>query len=322
MDLIYANERHEDLGVLCDYKLDLAYGVDENDFELQLSSENHCCDAGYILYIEGTEYGGMIDSIESDTAAREVKYIGRTWHGLLNSKVIEPDAGAGYLTVSGEVNKILGQLVDRMGLSDIFIVSKADSKLYVSNYQMHRYVKGYDGIRALLDSCGGKLSIAFINGVVELSALPRADYTACDELDSDLVAFKAKRQFNPVNHLICLGRGELADREVIHLYADKQGTISKVQSQFGLAENTEIYDYPNVESLEDLERSGMEQLEKRKHPDSVEVSLNAETDCFAVQDIVRAVDHITGLTVTATVAKKIVTIDHGQITISYNLGGY
>ena len=36
MDLIYADENRIDLGVLQDYKFDLAYGESENDFELSL----------------------------------------------------------------------------------------------------------------------------------------------------------------------------------------------------------------------------------------------------------------------------------------------
>ena len=32
MDLIYANNQMEDIGVLLDYEFDLAFGSDENDF--------------------------------------------------------------------------------------------------------------------------------------------------------------------------------------------------------------------------------------------------------------------------------------------------
>ena len=39
MDLIYTNENREDVGVLFGYSFDLAFGIDENDFECKLSVE-------------------------------------------------------------------------------------------------------------------------------------------------------------------------------------------------------------------------------------------------------------------------------------------
>lgn len=90
MDLIYMNAKKEDLGVLLDYELDLAFGSDENNFECTIQSGSHCCEPGYYLYVEGTEYGGIIDSISNDTDTNDVTYSGRTWHGILQSKIILP----------------------------------------------------------------------------------------------------------------------------------------------------------------------------------------------------------------------------------------
>lgn len=45
MDLIYTNVNREDVGVLKDYAFDLAFGSDENDFELTLDINQHCCDS-------------------------------------------------------------------------------------------------------------------------------------------------------------------------------------------------------------------------------------------------------------------------------------
>ena len=96
MDLIYATAARVDVGVLQGYELDLAYGESENDFELKTSLDNHVCREGYILYVEGTEYGGIIDSIAPNTRSNTLSYKGRTWHGILNSKVICPDKGHDY----------------------------------------------------------------------------------------------------------------------------------------------------------------------------------------------------------------------------------
>ena len=88
MDLIFMNSSREDIGVLQDYELDLAFGADENNFECRIQSQAHCCEAGFFLYAEGTEYGGIIDTITSDVANQEIIYSGRTWQGILNGKII------------------------------------------------------------------------------------------------------------------------------------------------------------------------------------------------------------------------------------------
>lgn len=314
------NAEREDVGVLHDYRFDLAYGEDENDFELQIPSSAHCCGKGYFLYMDGTEYGGIVDAIASDTDAAAVTYTGRTWHGLLNSKIIEPDFGQDYLVLSGEANVVLGALITRLGLGDLFAASDADSRLIVSNYKMNRYIPAYEGIRKMLKTEKGKLRFTFKGGKVVLSAHPRGDYTQDGNLDSDLVDLKVKRHYNAVNHLICLGRGELAAREVIHLYVDADGNISKTQTFTGIDERSAVYDNSSAESLEDLENGGIDRLKELALADEVDAALDEDSDQYEIHDLVGATDNIIGLTVTAEITKKIVTIESGQITISYKVG--
>lgn len=314
------NDQMEDIGVLPSCKLDLAYGQDENNFEAILSSFDHCCRAGYFLYIEKTEYGGIVDDIRSDTASQEVAYLGRTWHGILDSKIIEPDTGADYLVLTGEANTLIGQLLSRLGLEDLFSVSGEDSGLYINGYQMNRYIPAYEGIRKMLRTVEGKLRFDFRSGRVVLSAHPRDIYTESDDLDSDLVDFIALRHYRPVNHLICLGRGELSAREVVHLYRDADGNISREQTFFGLQERTDTYENPNVESLAELENGGRERFLNLSQGDEVEASLNADDAVYEIQDVVTSTDNITGLTASAEIVKKIVTIENDQLTISYKVG--
>ena len=220
MDLIYANAQMEDQGVFLNPILDLAFGDDENNFEMTVSTANHCCESGFIIYCEGTEYGGVIDRIRVETENKLVVYGGRTWHGILESKVIEPDSGEDYFIVSGEANQVLQTLIERLGLDDLFEASSEDSGINISSYQFNRYVKGYTGIRKMLKTVGGKLHFVFEEGQMVISALPIVDYSQDDEFDSDQIKFVIEKNYRPVNHLICLGRGELAEREVIHLYVE------------------------------------------------------------------------------------------------------
>ena len=314
------NSDKEDIGVLLNYELDLAVGADENNFECRIQNEAHCCGSGFYLYIEGTEYGGIVDNIESDTRNGEVAYSGRTWQGILNSKVIEPDAGQDYLVLSGEANSVIASLISRLGLSDLFEASTEDSGLTIRNYYMNRYIEGYYGINKMLSSAKGKLRFLYKNRKVILSAVEKADYSVGSEFTSSQVAFMLRKKYHTVNHLICLGSGELAARMVIHLYTDAEGNISETQTQFGLEEYTAVFDYPNVGSEEDLKNSGIEELKSLWQPDEILIDFDNTSDSCDVGDIVGAVDEITGVSVTSEITKKIVTIKNGQATISYKVG--
>ena len=320
MDLIYMNAEREDIGVLLDYDFDLAFGADENDFECKVATTSHCCAAGYYLYIEGTEYGGIIDAIANDTASNEVTYSGRTWQGLLNSKVIQPDSGQAYLTLSGEANSVIAALLTRLGLNDLFEASSEASGIKINSYQMNRYISGYDGIIKMLKSVNAKLLFTFQNGKVILSAAPRHDYSQDEEFDSDLVDFQVKKNHNSVNHLVCLGSGELEERTVVHLYADGQGNISQTQTFTGLDEYAAVYDYPNAESVDDLIADGKDKLKELWASDELSINFTGDSDSYNIGDLVGAYDNVTQISICAEITKKIVTVKNGQITISYEVG--
>lgn len=314
MDLIYTNTEKEDVGVLHGFSLDLAFGSDENDFALTVAQENHVAEAGCFIYIQGTEYGGLIDAVTSDTGTKEVTYSGRTWHGLLNSKILEPDAGKDYLIVSGEANAVLAGLISRVGLTSLFAVDPDVSAITISNYQFDRYIACYDGILKMLASKGAKLHMEHDGTNVVLSAVPIVDHTQ-DGVDSDQVSLKVKQAKNKVNHLICLGSGELSDRTVIHLYADGNGNISQNQTFTGIDEYSAVYDYSGVDSTEDLIAGGTERLEELLQQDELSVDLAESEDDYDIGDVVGATDNVTGISVSVPVSKKIVRIEGDYVTI-------
>lgn len=341
MDLIYTDSNMIDIGVLMDYKLDLAFGKDENDLECTITAGNHCCDAGYYLHIEGTEYGGIVDSIEVDTAANKVIYFGRTWHGILGSKVIMPllpgEVASGgvtirtedangvslvdkYLVISGDVNDCIGFILKRLGLGDMFETGVRAAGVAVNKFQFDRFTDGYSGLVKMLDSVGMRLAVEYQEGKVIISGTAKYDFTTDEEFDSELVELRLKKKFKAVNHLICLGSGELENRTVIHLYVDEEGNISQEQTQTGLMEYSAIYDFPAVESDEELIQKGTERLKELWEPDDLIIDLDDTSDFYNVGDKVGAADNVTGLSGSGTINKKIVTIENGQITISYKVG--
>lgn len=352
MDLIYTNKNKEDQGILLAYELDLAFGKDENNFECKIEAADHCMEAGSLLYIEGTEYGGIVDTIFSDTGNHEVTYCGRTWHGILSSKVILPlQEGEGstasvtvktnedervydkeaqewyypslvnkYLIISGDLNDCIHFILERCGLGDLFVGSETASGITVTEYQFARYTDTYTGLMKLLDSVGYKLHTRVSDGVVVLSAKPKHDYSKDEEFDSRLIDLQITKKYHAVNHLICLGSGELENRMVIHLYADEEGNISQKNPRTGLKDIVDIYDYPNVESEAELIRQGTDQLKSLWEPDELEVNFISDADSYDIGDTVGAVDDVTGISAATEITKKIVTIKNGQINISYKVG--
>lgn len=318
MDLIYADKSKNDVGVLQDYSFDLAFGSDENNFELTVSINNNVCQEDYLVYVEGTEYCGIIDGIAVDTSSKTIKYLGRTLHGILNSKILEPNSGQDYLVLSGDANTVLGTIISRIGLTSVFKAKTTTSGITLTSYKVVRYGKAYDVIRDMLDSVGAKLKIEYLNGYATLSAVYVDSYLD-DELDSDHIAFKIEKTYNPVNHLICLGKGDLKDRTVVNLYADASGNISTTRTFSSMDDVTEVYDYPNAESTEQLTTEGKKKLKELNGSDLVEVSLD-DTYSFDIGDVINATDITTGISVTRKVLKKIVTINKYQLKVNYKVG--
>lgn len=317
MDLIYTNANRIDQGVVPAYNFDLSYGAEENDFELTIGKNETPLEYGAFIYIEGTEYGGMVGAKRTTSDADSVTFMGRTWHGIMNSKIIEPDAGANYLIVSGDANVVLSAMIARLGLSELFVADENNSGINIPGYQFHRYCKGYDGLRDMLADNGAKLRIAWNDRVVRLSAEPIADYTD-SPVDDDETVLSVEQHNSKVNHLVCLGRGNLADREVIHLYLDQFGRIGDTQYYTGLSEIADTYDNSNAE---DLRSEGIKRLKELLDIDSAEISMSEDTNiAFDIGDIVGSTDITTGVTVSATVTQKIVKINNGFINIEYKTG--
>lgn len=322
MDLTYTDASRQDIGVLMGCTLDLAYGADENNFELTVPAAAPSLDAGALLYMEGTEYGGIVDGMRYTSSSRTRRYFGRTWHGVLDSKIIQPDSGEDYYTVSGEGNQVLSQLVERLTLSALFDVGNENSSLEISEYQFPRYVTGYAGILAMLEEVGGKLQLTVQpNGKILLCCRPAMDYSAAGDWSSDQVPLDATVYWQSCNHLICLGKGDLAERQVIHLYADKKGKISNKQTFLGAEEYCALFELSNAESLSELRAEGVKHFKELRTGSKCEASVEAGAQVYDIGDTISASDATTGLSVTVRITKKVVKVENDRVTISYETGG-
>lgn len=141
-----------------------------------------------------------------------------------------------------------------MGLEELFEADSTDSQITIKSYQMDRYIGGYTGIRKMLKAAKAKLKMIYKSGKVQISAVPLVDYSQDEEWDSTQISAQISKNDFPTNHVICLGKGDLRDRKVIHLYQDAKGNVSKTQTYYGVEEVTEIYDNANTESEDELEQ--------------------------------------------------------------------
>ena len=270
------------------------------------------------IYIPGTEYGGIYKRLESDTRYNAVAVGGYTWRGMLQNKVICPPSGEDYATDSGELNQILARRVST-ALPGLFVGSEESTGVTVS-YRYGRYVTLYEGLKEMLRSAGYKMRIQYDQEQcrVVVDAVPIVDYSAQIEYSSDMNAnYSMVINKMGVNHLICLGSGELKDRTVIHLYADVNGVISQTQTQFGADEVTDVYDYAGAEA-DNLIESGTDQMKANASKNEFAIDLESAQD-VAVGDIVGCRDYITGNTMTAPITTKVVKWKNGFETVEYQL---
>ena len=315
MVLVVYDSKLGNVRELQDFELDLAFGSDENSFELTCAADVAPSE-GQFAFIDGGEYGGVVDEASYDAgrdAEGTVTCKGRTWHGILAGKRLLPNSGSGYLSVSGKANAVLASLISRMGLSAVFSAASGDTAV---SHTFERFCDGYSGLKALAKANGRKLAMRRKGSKVELSLPPVVDYA--NKVDSDLLDFTLTSVHRCVNHLVCAGAGELENRAVVHFYADAKGNVSHKQTLFGVDEIAALYDYSNADEAK-LEEDGRKKLAEYQTAGSVEVDVHEDID-VDVGDVISARDNAHGRTVAATVAKKVVKVSRGVATYSYEVG--
>ncbi|MDU6384151.1 MAG: hypothetical protein E6566_02520, partial [Eggerthella sp.] len=328
LKVTYTDEDGVEIGMLGSYSLDLAYGSDENDFALTVDIGFHLPKKS-LVYIDGTEWGGVVRGCRPSTLGESPTntITGQTWHGVLAESCICPDAGADYYESSGEANAALRALVARQGLGDLFDVSPEDSGFRVS-YRHERFADSYSSIRKMLRRSGAKLRISKEPGrKPELSAVEVGSHV--DDGSSQRYGYEL-RVGTPYNHIICLGMGDLAERAVVHLYADADGNVSSVQTLFGLDERQYVYELSNREA-DELAEEGAKKLKELQATSMCELRL-PEDESFDVGDVVGVIDDETGVSVVSDVTKVVVRIggsgapevsnEIGDITVRRTEEGY
>lgn len=326
--LILAGSSLRDIAPIRDAYIDIAIGKEENNFEVKISRQKWDKRMTFenVLYIKNTEYGGIIGEVDTDTSTDIVSLLGYTWRGILEKKVIQPPSGQDYMKVSGELNEVISSLISGQ-FGDYFVVSQESTGITVSNYQFERYCTLLYGLEKMLRSVNYKLQIKYKQqeqgqpGYIEIAAVPIVDYSQQIELSQDSrLNFTFKNVKNGVNHLICLGKGELQDRQVVHLYVQKNGTIGLTQYYTGLQEIAETYEDTSSEA-DELQEKGTEKLQELMNSTTFSMDVESLNINVEIGDIVGGRDYLTGMYAAKPIVKKIYRVDNGTETLEYELEG-
>lgn len=290
-----------------------------NDFEMTQEGEGE-----YAIHIPDTEYGGVLEYESETNNSEEKTFRGWTWRGLLTQWIISPEEGEDYKTVSGEANKIIKEILGNV-LGGLFDVPQVDSGLIIVKYQFERYCSILSGLTKMLDEKGYRLKIYSkrektgerIRVYCEAVPIKKIDGTYDDDTGLDL-EFTNNRM--GVNHLICLGKGELRERQRIDLYLDADGNVCDTIQIEGFLERQAIYDYGNAESLDDLKAKGIERLKEVANNKKLKIDEVGEVD-LEIGDIVVGRKNEMGLIVEQPIVRKILRISGGVETVEYKVKG-
>lgn len=303
-DMILASSAGTEERVI-DYPYDIEVGG-SNTFELSIPISDWKSDLTYgkRIYIPGTEYGGIIQAIESDTSKDTIFVRGYTWRGYLDKKYVRG-------TYTGGLNTIISSMLG--GFTGVFLAS--GSPTAYGSITLSSFTSIADALDALLTPIGYKLQIRYVqtatSGYAELAAVPSGQYG--DEVSQDnLINFSVLDDRMSVNHLIVSNGTTSAD-----VYADKDGNISTTQTLFGIDEIADIY---KVTGSSDLVADGKDKIKDMISKRTMTATFGNVDDIeLDIGDLVTGRDYVTGITVTRPITGKIVTYQDGELSIAYSI---
>lgn len=325
MDVIYTDPNRIDQGVLQDFSIDFDT-TDTMDYVLTLSIKKNILTGGCWWYIQDTEYAGIVDSMEVNTEDKTIKYSGRNARGFLTGKIICPAAGQDYKIVSGSLCDIAQKLIQEAGIQDLYTI--APNNIQVTSFQFGRYVNLYEGLTDLAYSCGKVVSLRCQTkqngkecrlGRILISFADRLDYSKDIEFTSGNINFRIKKGLKTVNHLICMGQGELKNRMVAHLYVDADGDIVEKQCYHNLEEYTEVYENTSAATMEELKQGGADRLGELLNTDEMEVT--ADDINLKIGDVVGGYEPVTASSIRREIVNIIMKADRAGMSLEYKVGG-
>lgn len=322
MEFIITDNQGREEGYLLHDGIDIDIGLD-NDFEIEIPLRHYdkkIHNENCRFFSSGTEYGGIIKIIEPVASMDVLKLGGSTWRGMLERVALEPKSGDDYRYLNGEANVQIGLLISELGLSDLFVASNEDSGMTFDNYRIPLQSMLQSALVTALEALGGRLNISYREGepngigYVLVSAVPAIDYSESIEFSQDgNVNIDLKNYKNGVNHLICLGQGELSARTRVDLYAWPDGSIQKTPYYTGIDKIDAYYEYSSAEDATVLEEYGRKRLQEEMNYMEMNESVGS-IEYLEIGDIVSGRERFTGMKIKSPVVQKIVQVDGRGVT--------
>jgi len=318
--MILLDENLQEVGFV-DVDMDLEIGLSDspNDFEFNTATIQKL--NPHAWYIEGTEYGGIVEYRESSTEYNYEVLKGFTWRGYLAKAIILPPSGSNYKVVSGDANTIISGILSGV-LGGFFTVPSTSSGLTITNYQFPLYCTVLDGLELMLEKYGYRLKISCVKDgatiKVQVEAVQAIQVEGTWNADNRIPMKFIKNDMG-INHLICAGEGKLQNRVRLDLYINQNGEVSTTQYYTGFAERTAFYDYGNAESTDDLIDNGTEQL--KALASSKTLQMNAPQDiALEIGDKVKG-QFPDGTIMISPIVNKVYKIVDGIEEIEYKIKG-
>lgn len=310
MNVAYTNDSLSAVGFISFVGFDTSIGDSGNQVQLKLhSSQKTELAKGSLIWSPGTEYGGIIQDIQSKLETdgqRYVYYSGPSWSGRLSQRIVCPPTGKDHYTLEGEANEALNTLMEYLGLDYLFQAPEDNSGITLDT-DLERFADGYSALRKAAAENDCRLSMAYDNAAkkVIIQFVKRethGNYTSDNSPISVTVG-------SPVNHLVCAGTGELQDRVVVHLYIDKEGNVTQTQYYKGADEISTLYENTSADK-DKLIEEGTKKLLEYQEVNQVEISVeDGSEDLYPLDDVIVGFDPVTGIKASSTIAKKVVSVD-------------
>lgn len=328
MELIFTDNLYKEIGYLKQCDIDMEVGSvltsnATNDFTISMAIDKLPPEIiyGSLIYEIGTEFGGIVNGIGADTALNKATIYGTLWRGMLSKKIIVPPANQAYYQVRGEANKAIRNLIDTE-FDSLITGSTEVTKIEV--YRDYRFTNMLEGIEKMLAEQNARISIKSVRQnediKVIVSAIQISNYSNEIELNNDYgITLNAKKIQSGVNHIICLGKGELLDRIVIHLYKTKEGSITTDDAYAikGIDERTIIYDYSSAENETDLIEGGKKKFIENADEENLNIAISSNVE---IGDIVSARERITGIFMQKQITQKLAKGYIDRVKIDYKVG--
>lgn len=271
LDLIYTDKNLYDIGTLEDYIVDLDIAKEKN-FELEIGASvdfkrrirkiiggkidigNDISQLDLLLpmhgywYIEGTEFGGVIDKFKTDNDNYSLKYIGRSWRGILASKIFVC-ANSDSENVVGNLSDAINNILVRYDLDYLFVCDPisdlAETEERDVSFDAAHGATIYNIITDMADSVYMILRYKYSRRDKKVHITPDFMNDFTDEMTYDVdssVNFSVEQDKTFVNHYILTSKNDQEkNRYTIHIFLDENKQY-RPYLVAGVTEGTQIKD--------------------------------------------------------------------------------